>query len=278
MSIMYNYSAIIDKHPFLTREEEKELFVLLEQGDSKERKRAKETIVFSNVRLVINIAKDYNHGVLEITDLVEFGMVGLLEAIERFNYRRGYKFSTYAVYWIKRCVRQAMMQEVSIFKVYKDKLFRCQEILSQPGKLSLEEIAKALNVEKLTALGIVQAIKSSISLSLPAGRNSDGILEEVITSRNSSNSTEVIISQYFLKKALEELFNILLDDREREVLKHHFGFYGEATDLKDIGKKLKLSGERIRQIRNAAIEKIREYCRNNPKYLRLWNQYENTRS
>ncbi|WP_408956308.1 RNA polymerase sigma factor RpoD/SigA [Natroniella sp. ANB-PHB2] len=257
-------------HRLLSKEEEVELGKRIAAGD----KEAREKLINSNLRLVISIAKKYNNQGLDFSDLIQEGNVGLIKAVEKFKYQKGYRFSTYATWWIEQKIRRAIKRQGRMirlsFQVQNNinQLKRNQEYLR--AKLhrepTLEELAEDmdLTVEKVSEL--IELSQDISSLNNRIGENQDSDLFSLIPS-------EFDLIKVILKDDLKTMIDKLLSyltNREERIIKLRFGLEdGRERTFKEIAKQLKLSRERIRQLLNRALEKLKRlnYNRNLDTYL-----------
>ena len=258
------YLKEIGQIKLLTADEEVGLAKRMESGDEK----AKRILVQSNLRLVISIAKRYVGRGLSFLDLIQEGNMGLIRAVEKFDYRRGYKFSTYATWWIRQATSRAvaaygrtirvpfhMVEKINkLLKVSRDLL---QELGRDP---TIEEIAERVELPLEKVKEIIKAAQDSISLENPIGKEKDSQLGDFIEDEDSPEPPE-IFSHTALKEQLDSVLQTL-NQREKSVLELRFGITdGSPHTLEEVGQEIGVTRERIRQIETKAIRKLRHPSR-----------------
>ncbi|MBP1864693.1 RNA polymerase primary sigma factor [Clostridium tetanomorphum] len=254
------YLKEIGKVELLSAEEEIELAQRIEKGDEK----AKEKLIEANLRLVVSISKKYVGKGMNFLDLVQEGNIGLMKAVDKFDYRKGFRFSTYATWWIRQAVTRAIsdqsrtiripvhMNEV-IGKVLKIKKQLEQRLDREPSE---EEIADELKIPLSKVKKIYSICQDPISLETPVGDNEDTYLENFIADERYIPEEKVAISM--LGDILANLLGTL-SPREERIVRLRYGLLedGKSRTLEEIGKEFNLTRERIRQIEANAIRKLR---------------------
>ena len=260
------YMKQIREIPLLTAEQEKELAIKYQAGD----KRAKNKLVTSNLRLVIMVAKKYNlHTSLSFEDLVQEGNIGLMRAVDTFDVSQGFRFSTYATYWIKQAISRAVLNNSRAIRIpihmleLKNKYGKAQKELSEElqREPTTEEIAvrMELKVEKVKELETL--IKDPVSLNTALNNEDDGTLEDLIADPNQDRPDDRIDNE-LRAKAIDAVLETL-DEREKNIIIARFGLNKtRAKTLEEIATEYKLTKERIRQIEQNALHKLR-----NPRRL-----------
>jgi RNA polymerase primary sigma factor len=245
--------------PLLTKEEEVELAKLIERGDEE----AKERMINSNLRLVVSIAKRYQGHGLSLLDLIQEGIIGLMRAVEKFDWRRGFKFSTYATWWIRQAVQRGVANKSRTIRLpvhiadREQKMARAERVLApQLGRQPTEEeIAKHAKLPLKQVREVRQAARAITSLDKPLGTDSEGRLGDLFASEGSEPEEELTVSleEDVLHRAVAQL-----PEREREVVKRRYGLNGDRdpASLEAIGRELGLTRERVRQIEASALEQL----------------------
>ena len=258
------YLKEIGKVPLLTAEEEKELAMKMEAGDMEAKKRLAE----ANLRLVVSIAKRYVGRGMLFLDLIQEGNLGLIKAVEKFDYRKGYKFSTYATWWIRQAITRAIADQARTIRIPVhmvetiNKLIRVQrQLLQELGREPYpEEIAEKMGLPVERVREIQKISQEPVSLETPIGEEEDSHLGDFIQDDNVPVPAEAAACT-LLKEQLVEVLGTLTE-REQKVLCLRFGLEdGRARTLEEVGKEFDVTRERIRQIEAKALRKLRHPSR-----------------
>ncbi|MCL2407313.1 MAG: RNA polymerase sigma factor RpoD [Defluviitaleaceae bacterium] len=258
------YLKEIGKVPLLTQDEEKEIAKLMELGEVEARKRLTE----ANLRLVVSIAKRYGGRNMSFLDLIQEGNLGLIKAVEKFDYTKGYKFSTYATWWIRQAITRAIADQARTIRIPVhmvetiNKLQRVSKTLLQElgREPTVEEIAKEMQLEVAKVRSIMKLSQDPMSLETPIGEEEDSHIGDFIADDDIPGPSEA--ATFTLLK--EQLVSVLgtLTDRENRVLRLRFGLEdGRPRTLEEVGKEFNVTRERIRQIEAKALRKLRHPSR-----------------
>jgi RNA polymerase primary sigma factor len=246
--------------PLLTSEEEIVLTRAVQAGDQIARQR----LIESNMRLVINIAKTYRNRAIPLEDLIQEGAIGLMQAAERFDPEKGFRFSTYATHWIRQAIGRAIDNKAkairlpahvsqSLRKVERERIRLSRELGYDP---TTEQLAQAMGISAKKLMTLMQSSQELLSLDMTLGDSSGMTLGGLIKDHAGDDPEDMVISQ----EMMEELQRIMLElnDREQRVMRLRFRLDGtDTTFQEDIAKEMKLSRERVRQIEVQAIKKLR---------------------
>ena len=258
------YLKEIGKVPLLTADEEIELAKRMEKGDEA----AKNRLAEANLRLVVSIAKRYVGRGMLFLDLIQEGNLGLIKAVEKFDYRKGYKFSTYATWWIRQGITRAISDQARTIRIPVhmvetiNKLIRVsRQLLQELGREPTpEEIAEAMNTPVEKVREILKISQEPVSLETPIGEEEDSHLGDFIQDDNVPVPAEAAAFT-LLREQLDEVLD-QLTDREQKVLRLRFGLDdGRARTLEEVGKEFQVTRERIRQIEAKALRKLRHPSR-----------------
>ena len=258
------YLKEIGKVPLLSAEEEIELAKKMELGDQEAKKRLAE----ANLRLVVSIAKRYVGRGMLFLDLIQEGNLGLIKAVEKFDYRKGYKFSTYATWWIRQAITRAIADQARTIRIPVhmvetiNKLIRVsRQLLQELGREpSPEEIAEEMNMPVDRVREIMKISQEPVSLETPIGEEEDSHLGDFLPDDNVPVPADAAAFT-LLKEQLVEVLGTLTE-REQKVLRLRFGLDdGRASTLEEVGKEFNVTRERIRQIEAKALRKLRHPSR-----------------
>ena len=262
------YLKEIGKIPLLTPEEELEVAKNLVSEDEKARDAARKRMSEANLRLVVSIAKRYVGRGMQLLDLIQEGNLGLMKAVEKFDYTKGYKFSTYATWWIRQSITRAIADQArtiripvhmveTINKVLRTSHSMVQSLGREP---TTQEIADELHMDLQKVEEILKIAQEPVSLETPIGEEDDSHLGDFIQDDDASQPAEEA-SYTLLREQLEEVLKTLTP-REEEVLRMRFGLIdGKPHTLEEVGKKFDVTRERIRQIESKALRKLRHPSR-----------------
>lgn len=258
------YLKEIRQFPLLNAEEERELLDRIQKGDMQ----AKERLVESNLRLVVSIAKKYQNNGLSLMDLIQEANIGLLTAIDKFEPERGYRFSTYASWWIKQTISRALDNKSKLIRLPAyivegiNKMKNAEKVLTiELGRApSDEELAKYMGIDLEYAKRLQDNRKEISSLDVSIGEDEEATIGELVadtTNLTPEESMDLQVQEEMLDGILSTL-----EDRESEVIKHRYGIGGnEPKTLEEVGHLFNLTKERIRQIEAKALRKLRNPCR-----------------
>ena len=258
------YLKEIGKVPLLSPDEEIELAKKIELGDEE----AKKKLAESNLRLVVSIAKRYAGRGMQLLDLIQEGKLGLIKAVEKFDYRKGYKFSTYATWWIRQAITRAIADQARTIRIPVhmvetiNRLVRTQRQLVQKlgREATPEELAKELDMPVDRVRDIMKISQDPVSLETPIGEEEDSHLGDFI----QDNNVEVPADAATYTLLHEQLMDVLstLTEREQKVLRLRFGLDdGRPRTLEEVGRQFNVTRERIRQIEAKALRKLRHPSR-----------------
>ena len=258
------YLKEIGKVPLLSPEEEIELAKRMELGDENARKRLAE----ANLRLVVSIAKRYTGRGMSFLDLVQEGNLGLIKGVEKFDYTKGYKLSTYATWWIRQSVTRALADQARTIRVPVHMVETINKMSKMQRKLTLElgyepsvaELAKALDMSEDKVMEIMQIAREPASLETPIGEEDDSNLGDFVADVNTV-TPEGNVESVMLRDHIDALLGDL-KERERQVIELRFGLRdGHPRTLEEVGKEFNVTRERIRQIEAKALRKLRNPVR-----------------
>ncbi len=254
------YLHEIGRIPLLTAEEEIILAKRIEKGD----KESAAHLTTANLRLVVSIAKKYSRRGLDLLDLIQEGNLGLMRAVEKFDYKKGYKFSTYATWWIRQAITRAIADQARTIRVPVHMIETINQLSRAVNELSIKlerkpstsEIAKYMQVPEEKVYEILKISQVPTSLEARIGEDSNSNLGDIIADEESMSPMEQA-NYAFLKSQVEEILD-KLNDRERRVLELRFGLKdGIARTLEEVGHEFNVTRERIRQIESKALKRLK---------------------
>lgn len=260
------YLKEIGEYPLLTKEEEKRLAEKAAKGSLK----ARETLINSNLRLVVYVAKRFEGRGISFLDLIQEGNLGLIKAVEKFDYTKDYKFSTYATYWIKQAISKAIMEQSRNIRIPVNVIERISAIRKVEREYqqklernpSMKEVAAALKLDVKKIKEAYDWMADTTSLDVTIGDDEDATIGSFVEDESVKDSFEAVNNENQYSNLYETLNT--LTDKEKTVLYRRFGIGRErAETLEEIGKSMKLSRERIRQIEADAMRKMRNPIRAN---------------
>jgi RNA polymerase primary sigma factor len=248
----------LGRYPLLTAAEEVELAKKIEHGDHA----AKETMINSNLRLVVHIARRYMGQGVALGDLIQEGVIGLNRAVEKFDWRKGFKFSTYATWWIRQACQRAVANQSKTIRIpvhvdeRRRKLARARQRFeaAEGREPTVEELAHVAEIDLHHAQEALDAVEANISLNRPVGDDADGELGDLLADPDGFDAVEE--AERTLRDAGIRRAVAALPERERRVVELRFGFDGETRTLEAIGKELGLTRERVRQLEASAFARL----------------------
>ena len=269
------YLVEIGRAPMVSIEEEIELAQAIKKG-GRAGERAKNKLVEANLRFVVSVAKQYQHQGLTLTDLIDEGNIGLIKAAERFDETRGFKFISYAVWWIRQSILQAIAEQSRIVRLPLNQVGSLNKVNHEINKFeqenlrrpSVEEIADRTGVDEEKISQSMAASGHHVSIDAPFGDDDDNAMVDVMSSGDDSR-TDKQIDHESMAMELKQVLGQVLKERERQIVCACFGIGEPEKGLEEIGDKMGLTRERVRQIREKSISKLREsgYVKILMKYL-----------
>jgi RNA polymerase primary sigma factor len=258
------YLKEIGKYPLLTTEEEIALAKQIAEGTPEEQAAAKKKLSEANLRLVVSIAKRYVGRGMQFLDLIQEGNLGLIKAAEKFDYTKGYKFSTYATWWVRQAITRAIADQARTIRIPVHMVETINKLIRVNRQLAQElgrdptpaEIAKEMGISESKVREIIKIAQEPVSLETPIGEEEDSHLGDFIEDENAPAPAEVA-SNAMMREQLQEVLHTLTP-REEKVIRLRFGLEdGQAHTLEEVGKEFNVTRERIRQIEVKALRKIR---------------------
>ena len=268
------YLREIGKIPLLTPERERELAIRAEQGDVL----AKKELAEANLRLVVSVAKRYAGRGMLFLDLIQEGNLGLIKAVQKFDYRRGFKFSTYATWWIRQSITRAIAYQARTIRIPVHMVESLNRLLRTSRRMAQElgrepttaELAKELDISEERVLELQRYAQEPVSLETPVGEEEDSHLSDFIQDQRMPIPAEEV-DRHMLQEQMGEVLQTLTD-REEQVLRMRFGIGDEEPHtLEEVGQTFHVTRERIRQIEEKAIRKLKHPTRS--RKLRDYLEY-----
>ena len=269
------YLVEIGRVPMITVDEEIELAQKIRKG-GREGERAKEKLVKANLRFVVSVAKQYQHQGLGLTDLIDEGNIGLVKAAEKFDETRGFKFISYAVWWIRQSILQAIAEQSRIVRLPLNQVGALSKINSEISKFeqknqrrpSVQELSSLTNIDETKIDQTIKADNHHMSIDAPFQEDDDNSMADVLASGDDSRADKQVDYESMAKE-LDTVLRNVLKDREITIVRECFGIGCHEKGLEEIGDQLGLTRERVRQIREKSIVKLREsgYAKLLIKYL-----------
>ena len=269
------YLVEIGRVPMISVDEEIELAQKIRKG-GREGERAKEKLVKANLRFVVSVAKQYQHQGLGLTDLIDEGNIGLVKAAEKFDETRGFKFISYAVWWIRQSILQAIAEQSRIVRMPLNQVGALSKINSEISKFeqknqrrpSVQELSSLTNIDETKIDQTIKADNHHMSIDAPFQEDDDNSMADVLASGEDSRADKQVDYESMAKE-LDTVLRNVLKDREITIVRECFGIGCHEKGLEEIGDQLGLTRERVRQIREKSIVKLREsgYAKLLIKYL-----------
>ena len=254
------YLKEIGKIPLLSPEEEIELGRQMEEGNEQEKEAARKKLAEANLRLVVSIAKRYTGRGMSFLDLVQEGNLGLIKGVEKFDYTKGYKLSTYATWWIRQSVTRALADQHMVETINKMSKMQRKLTLELGYEPSVAELSEALEMSEDRVMEIMQIAREPASLETPIGEEDDSNLGDFVADSNVV-TPEGNVESVMLREHIDALLGDL-KERERQVIVLRFGLEdGHPRTLEEVGKAFNVTRERIRQIEAKALRKLRNPVR-----------------
>ena len=269
------YLVEIGRVPMISVDEEIELAQKIRKG-GREGERAKEKLVKANLRFVVSVAKQYQHQGLGLTDLIDEGNIGLVKAAEKFDETRGFKFISYAVWWIRQSILQAIAEQSRIVRLPLNQVGALSKINSEISKFeqknqrrpSVQALSSLTNIDETKIDQTIKADNHHMSIDAPFQEDDDNSMADVLASGEDSRADKQVDYESMAKE-LDTVLRNVLKDREITIVRECFGIGCHEKGLEEIGDQLGLTRERVRQIREKSIVKLREsgYAKLLIKYL-----------
>lgn len=279
-SITNRQNEALDKYlleighiPMVDLEEEEQLAMKIQKG-GREGERAKDKLVAANLRFVVSVAKQYQHKGLSLSDLIDEGNIGLVKAAEKFDPTRGFKFISYAVWWIRQSILQAIAEQSRMIRLPLNQVGALSKINQQVSRFeqthhrqpTADELSDMTDIDKDKINEAITADTRHTSIDAPFNEDSDNSLADMLPSTDQSVAR--LVDKESMKVDMKDVLHKVLKPKEREVVTHSFGLGCQEEGPEEIGAKMGLTRERVRQIREKAIAKIRH-----SPYVQVLTQY-----
>ncbi len=258
------YLVEIGRAPMVSIDEEIELAQIIKKG-GRAAERAKNKLVEANLRFVVSVAKQYQHQGLTLTDLIDEGNIGLIKAAERFDETRGFKFISYAVWWIRQSILQAIAEQSRIVRLPLNQVGSLNKVNQESNRFeqenqrrpSVEELAQRTGIDEEKISQSMAASGHHVSIDAPFGEDDDNSMVDVMASGEGSR-TDKHVDHESMAMELRQVLDKVLKDREKQIVCACFGIGETEKGLEEIGDKMGLTRERVRQIREKSITKLRD--------------------
>lgn len=259
------YLVEIGRAPMVSIDEEIELAQIIKKG-GRAAERAKNKLVEANLRFVVSVAKQYQHQGLTLTDLIDEGNIGLIKAAERFDETRGFKFISYAVWWIRQSILQAIAEQSRIVRLPLNQVGSLNKVNQESNRFeqenqrrpSVEELAQRTGIDEEKISQSMAASGHHVSIDAPFGEDDDNSMVDVMASGEDSR-TDKHVDHESMAMELRQVLDKVLKDREKQIVCACFGIGETEKGLEEIGDKMGLTRERVRQIREKSITKLRDF-------------------
>lgn len=258
------YLVEIGRAPMVSIDEEIELAQIIKKG-GRAAEKAKNKLVEANLRFVVSVAKQYQHQGLTLTDLIDEGNIGLIKAAERFDETRGFKFISYAVWWIRQSILQAIAEQSRIVRLPLNQVGSLNKVNQESNRFeqenqrrpSVEELAQRTGIDEEKISQSMAASGHHVSIDAPFGEDDDNSMVDVMASGEDSR-TDKHVDHESMAMELRQVLDKVLKDREKQIVCACFGIGETEKGLEEIGDKMGLTRERVRQIREKSITKLRD--------------------
>ena len=262
-----NYLRDVNRYPMASLEEEVQLAQTVRHG-GKEGERAKQRLIEANLRFVITVANQYHQNNMELIDLISEGNIGLIKAAERFDDTRGFKFVSYAVWWIRQAILQAVSEQGQTIRLPLNqqglrqlyKLLLNETMQTEQRKPTAEEFAAFADIDIKKAEATINSTLSTTSMDAPISEDSEMTFGDYLTSGSKSDQ---FVERESMQSDIHKVLDLLLTNKEYTIISRTYGLNGQEESLAAVGTDMGLTRERVRQIREKAIQKIRKSTHKN---------------